>query len=256
MNKKLVVAVVPKQKEVSMERKLKGKGVPIFIGAVMGALIVLMLVGAGTASAAFQVRNTAELNYYSNVVMAFKYAATDTADIRVMFGPAMYLAKNVRNEITGDSSADMVLAGKGDTVTVTLYSANNVGGADTGAWHVYITDTFALLAQVSGQAASVGPDAADSFVYVPASETAMNSSGLDGWVAPDSISYYTGATAPSWNNGTWSAWQAYGAKVEPAGIQGIRWYWRYVPSQNDPYGAATNLAYNLRVNFQIRKNDN
>jgi len=29
-----------------------------------------------------------------------------------------------------------------------------------------------------------------------------------------------------------------------------------VPSQNDPYGAATNLAYNLRVNFQIRKNDN
>ena len=242
-----------------MDKRLKGKGVPIFIGMVMGVLIALILMSTGVARAAFQVRNTAEINYYSNVAMAFKYAATDTADIRIMYGPAMYLAKNVMNEITGDSSANMVLCGKGDTVVVTLYSANNVSGADTNAWHIYITDTFAIFINSTGGAdsASVGPNADDSFVYGTGTETAMSLAGLDGFMAPDSISYYTGATrAGAWKNGTWGAWMAYGSKVEPAGIQGIRWYWRYVPSQLDPYTNPTNLPYNIRVSFKIRKNDN
>ena len=223
----------------------------------MGLVAISMLLFSGLANAAFQVRNTAELNYYSNVAMVYKYAATDTADIRVLYGPLMYLAKNIRNEVTGESSVNMVLCGRGDTITVTLYSANNVNGADTAAWHVYITDTFALLAQISGQAASAGPAADDSFVYVTGSETAMSQAGLDGFVLPDSISYYTGATrAGGWTNGTWGAWQAYGSKSEPAGIQGIRWYWRYVAAQLDPYGVPTSLPYNLRVRFQIKKNDN
>jgi hypothetical protein len=257
MNKKLVAAVASKQKEVGMDKRCKGKGVPMRIGMVMGVLIALILMmSAGVARAAFEVKNLAVLEYYSNVAMSFRYTATDTADIRVMYGPQMYLAKSVRNEVTGNSSTDMVLCGRGDTITFVLTAANNVSGADTGAWWVYVTDTFALFQMVSGESASVGPAGTDSFVYVPASETSMNSAGFDGFVQPNSIAYYTGATAPNWNNGTWSAFQTYVGRVEPAGIQGIKWMWRYVPSQLDPYGAQTNLPYNIRVSFQIKKNDN
>ena len=228
------------------------------------ALLIICLAGvgialsAGTVFAAFQVRNTGQIDYYSNVAMAYKYVFTDTADIRVLFGPNMYLAKNIKNEITNDSSADMVLCGRGDTVSITLYSANNVSGADTGAWHVVITDTFALFMQVGpGQNASAGPAPDDSFTYLTGSETSMSADGVDGFVAPDSIAYYTGATrAGNWADGIWSGWQEYATKIEPAGIQGIRWYYRYVPSQLDPYSDPTDLPYNLRVSFQILKNDN
>jgi len=223
-----------------------------------GFTFIGLIFFSGIANAAFQVRNTGQIDYYSNVLMAYRYIASDTADIRVLYGPKMYLAKSVKNEVTGESSPDMVLCGRGDTITITLYAANNVSGADTAAWHVYVTDTFALFMQVgAGQNASCGPDTGDSFVYVVGSETAAVLDGPDGFVKPDSISYYTGATrAGGWTNGTWSAWQAYDSKSEPQGVQGIRWYWRYVPSKLDSYGNPTNLPYNIRVQFRIKKNDN
>lgn len=222
-----------------------------------GLAAIGLVLAAGTANAAFQVRNKGQIDYYSNVVMAFKYTVTDTADIRVLFGPHMYLSKNIKNEVTGDSSGDMVLAGRGDTVTITLYAANNVAGADTAAWHTVVTDTFNILTQVgAGQNATVGPNAADSFTYVMGSESCALLAGVDGIVAPDSIAYYS-------SGGGWTAWFAYDGNREtnapggnPANIQGIRWYWRYIPSLLDPYDNPTNLPFNLRVWFQIKKNDN
>ena len=274
MNRK-EAAGVSKQKEVGMLKGLwKGKGVPIFIGAVMGALIVLMLMSAGTASASQDVQNWAELVYRSspNVATAFVYAAIDSAVLRVMFGPQMRMAKSVKNEANGDSSDYMVKVNKGDTITVMIEAWNDMAASDSTAHHVLVYDTFALLPFITGgtTGCSVGPLAnGNSFTYVASSETYTQGNS---YTAPTQIAYYNyltkrwegdggGDVVVNLNDPYDADWITYGAAREgsaPGGstsnIVGIAWYWPQVFSRTASDGNTT--PYEVKVQFQIKKNDN
>ena len=228
------------------------------------ALIVPMIIGmmsVGIGQAAIEVDNTAQIVYYSNVQMAFSYTATDTARLIVLYGPQMSLAKNLQNDVTGESSPESIAVNKGDTVTVVLYSANNEPQADTSSWHVTVMDTFAVLVGVGANSATVGPTASDSFVYVAGSETATTG---ESHTLPDSVAYYA--------NGAWGTWYAYGSKDEadPLNddsdlgknyITGIKWYWRRIDCVRK-YTPGTGLEdwvdanYKVRVQFKLKKNDN
>ena len=235
------------------------------LGVLLGLAILVGFVGV--SQAAFQVTNTAQLVYFSNVYAAYSYSFTDTAAISVLFGPQMYVAKNVRNDVTGDSSANQVPAGKGDTVTFFIYAANDQPQADTAAWHVIIFDTFTYLVGTTSNA-SVGETAATcSFTYVPGSETiAYSGAGETVAVSPNYITYYIDGTGwlgnfdPSTQTRT-GTWYTYDAAREsaiavPGRIQGIKWYWTYVPSDKDALGASTGLPYVTKVKYSLKKNNN
>ena len=223
------------------------------------ALIVPMIIGmmsVGIGQAAVEVDNTAQIVYYSNVQMAFSYTATDTARLIVLYGPQMSLAKNLQNDVTGESSPESVAVNKGDTVTVVLYSANNEPQADTSSWHVTIMDTFAVLVGVGANSATVGPTASDSFVYVTGSVSAISG---DSHTLPDSVSFYT---AGSWRD--YVAWADRASEEVTVGaenVQGIRWYWRRIDCVRK-YTPGTGLEnwvdanYKTRVQFKLKKNDN
>ena len=260
-----------------MDRKLKGKGVPIFIGAVMGVLIVLMLVSAGTAGAAVSVQNWADLIYRSSPSMAtaFSYLRTDSAVLRVMYGPNMRMAKGLRNEVSGDASDYLVKVNKGDTITIMLEAWNDVVSGDSTAHHIVLYDTFALLSfyQYGNSGCLVGPDdGANSFTYVTNSE----SESTDGtYTAPTYIAYYdyvqkqwegTGGNPvvltsdPSIPANNWIPYgpnwedQVNGIPGNANQIVGIAWYWTFVYSLYADEG--DNSPYAVRVQFQIKKNDN
>ena len=273
MNKKLVVAVVPKQKEVSMERKLKGKGVPIFIGAVMGVLIALILMSTGTARAAVNVQNWAQIIYRSspNVSTAFMYTSTDSAVLRVLIGPSMRMAKWTKNEVSGELG-ELVGVNKGDTITVVLEAWNDTQtGGDSTAHHVVIYDTFAFLPFYQGGDTGylVGPDnGVNSFTYVAGSETY---SQINTCAIPAKIAYYDSVAGWVGMNGNPVTltdpddvnWIAYDSSREANAatalsnlgrVTGIAWYWTYVYAATADSGATS--PYAIKVSFQIKKNDN
>jgi hypothetical protein len=153
----------------------------------------------------------------------------------------------------------MVHVSRGESVTFHLYSENNLSNAaDTDAWHITVTDSFALLHIVALQGGSVGPNASDSFTYVAGSETAT---ATDWNVWPDSIAYYVRAS------GTWTAWQTYSVRNETlvpggaAAISGIKWQWDRISSKTvwddvTQTNIPSNLAYKLHVQFSVLRKDN
>ena len=251
------VQQIPSSKEVGMEKRLKGKDVPIFIGAVMGALIVLTLMSAGVARAGFRVENRADLVYYTSEQLKVAYTDFDTAWLIVLYGPKMTLAKWVKNEVTGETNPDFAHVSRGESVTFHLYSQNDDPG-DTDAWGVTITDTFATLAAVSPgtTTATVGSDTVTkTFTFV------TGSSGCDSnadSMRPDSISY-------SANGTDWSPWQAYATGITTVNsattITGIRWYWNHIASKTvwsdaSNSNVASNRPYSIHVWYSILRNDN
>lgn len=252
------------KKEVKMCKRL------CLVLALAGFIILL---SAGIAEAAFEVQNWGRLVYYSNVLQVFRYDRTDSAVLRILFGPEMFLAKNVRNEVTGDSDEYKVKVGRGDTVTFTLYSANNRPNADTTAHHVILSDTFDIFGQVDGiQDATVGPnDGINSFTYVPASEYATTDGG-DSYCTPTNIAYYDGTqwegtgeavvdiTDPSDPN--WITYSTDAATNESnwggtlGNIRGITWYWTIVECVRDDEGTDQDKPYKIQTQFQLKKNDN
>lgn len=260
MNKKEKVGAVgvPKQKEEGMNRMWKGKGVPMKIGMVAGALIVSMLMGAGAARAGFEVQNRADIVYFTSVQQLISYTAFDTAWVVVLYGPKMFIAKGVANEVTGESSPDMVHVSRGESITFHLYSQND-DPADTDAWHVTITDSFAMLSMILLSNASVGPSMVnDSFTYCTGTEVATAGNS---YAVPDSIQYYVVGTG-------WTNSQTYSAKNEATGtggasrIAGIKWYWRRISSKTVWSDAAGNNIvaspgnYKIHVQFSLKRNDN
>lgn len=240
--------------------------------AVMGLVLCV-----GSANAAFRVDNTGQIVYYSNILAAYSYTFTDTARLTVLFGPEMYLRKYVKNNITGDSDANQVNVGRGDTITFRLYSANNQPNADTAAWHVLMFDTFALFANVAPGVATATTghsdtmtNAGDSFTYIPGSETVTYEANPESMVIPNSITYYIeGVGWLGWFDaashtpqGTWYNYDANreAGLAEPKRVQGIKWYWNYVPSENtvdiDGNLISTGLPYIVKVQFSLKKNDN
>ena len=260
--------------------KIKGRGGEdkmkklILISSIIAVMGLVFCVGS--ANAAFRVDNTGQIVYYSNIYAAYSYTFTDTARIVVLFGPEMYLQKNVRNEVTGESSANQVPAGRGDTITFYLYAANDQPNADTAAWYVIIYDTFPILAGVGGGAtASVGQNdfttnGGDSFTYVPGSETVAYSPGGETvMVTPNFITYYIEGTgwlgdfnpATQARTGTWYAYDdARESLITPKQVQGIKWFWTYVPSAFTVDTEGNNISsgnpYVTKVKYSIRKNNN
>ncbi|MFA5021147.1 MAG: hypothetical protein WC517_03760, partial [Patescibacteria group bacterium] len=193
------------------------------------------------------------------------------AAISVLFGPQMYVAKNVRNDVTGDSSANQVPAGRGDTITFFIYAANDQPNADTAAWYVIIFDTFTYLVGTGADSASVGQSDAitnggDSFTYIPGSETiAYSGAGETVVVTPNFITYYIEGTgwlgdfnpATQARTGTWYAYDAARESlITPKQVQGIKWFWTYVPSDKDGAGTSTGLPYVTKVKYSLKKNNN
>ena len=227
------------------------------IGAVAGALIVSMLMGAGMARAGFEVQNRADIVYFTSVQQLISYTAFDTAWLVVLYGPKMLIAKSVQNEVTSETSPDMVHVSRGESITFHLYSENN-DPADTDAWHVTITDSFAILSMVLLSNASVGPSMVnDSFTYCTGTEVATASNS---YAVPDSIQYCAA--------GVWGSSQTYSTRSETAGtggasrISGIKWYWRRVSSRqvwSDAIGnniVASPGNYKIHVQFSLKRNDN
>ena len=253
-----------------MDRKWKGKGVPIFIGAVLGVLIALILMSAGVARAGIRVQNRADLVYYTSVNQVVSYTNFNTCDLVVLFGPRMFLEKWIMNEATRETNTTMVHVSRGESITIHLESENSGANADTDAWHVTIVDIVNTLTQMVGGTATVGPNSGtsgvvhDSFTYIAGTETATNANS---YTVPDSIQYYV------YGQG-WSNWQAYGSKNEttvwpngPGGsnnISGFRWYWRNIPSANkwdDSPGLGGNTPnagarYKINTTFSLQRNDN
>ena len=250
-----------KEKQISKRRRYK-MGKRFYAVLVLAGLMAL---GTGIGYAAFEVTNTAELAYYSNWQQTFKYGMTDTAAIRVLFGPQMTLAKNVQNVITSESSADKVLASKGDTVMFVLYAHNDQSQADTAAWHVVIADTFTM------NSATVGPNpVTDSFTYVAGSETSVSG---ESYTIADSIAYYNGTNwvglaggIVTLTNPSDTEWIPYAGNHEAnapgglaANIRGIAWYFRRVGCIKDAYGADNSgieSRYKIQTSFKLFKNNN
>ena len=260
-----------------MDRKWKGKGVPIFIGAVMGVLIALILMSAGVARAGIRVQNRADLIYYTSVTQVVSYTNFNTCDLVVLFGPRMFLEKWIKNEATNETSTTMVHVSRGESVTFHLESENSGANADTDAWHVTIVDNISVLAQVIGGTATVGPNSVtlgvvhDSFTYIAGTESATTGSS---YTVPDWIQYYV--YGKGWAPNTWTYATAQATREAdpynnasndgPARIAGFRWYWRNIPSAtkwddslNGGLGGNTANAaakYKITTVFSVQRNDN
>ena len=258
MNKKLAAVGVPKQKEVGMLKSLwKGKGVPVFIGAVTGVLIALLLMSAGVARAGFRVENRADLIYYTSEQLKISYTGFDTAWLVVLYGPKMTIAKWVKNEVTGETNPDFAHVSRGESVTFHLYSQNDDPG-DTDAWGVTITDTFSMLAAVSPgtMTATVGSDTVTkTFTFVLGSADCDSNAEC---APPDSVSYST-------DGSVWTGWQDYPTGIATLNglttITGIRWYWNHIASKV-VWDDATNTnissgrQYMIHLWYSILRNDN
>jgi len=262
-------AKVQSKKEVQMFKRL-WKGAPINIG-VVALIVIAVVMSAGVATASQDVQNWAELVYRSspNVATAFMYAAIDSAVLRIMYGPQMRVSKWVRNEVSGDMSDYMVKVNRGDTITVIIEAWNDMAASDSTAHHVLIYDTFALLPFFTGgtTGCSVGPLAnGNSFTYVAGSETYTQGNS---YTAPAKIAYYDyvdkrweGTAGPvNINDPTDGNWITYSGTREtnaPGGntsnIVGIAWYSTYVYSKTASDG--NTMPYEVKVQFQIKKNDN
>ena len=115
--------------------------------AVLLLMTALGIVWSGTTYAAVNVQNWSDLIYRSspNMATAFSYLRTDSAVLRVMYGPNMRMAKGLHNEVSGDASDYLVKVNKGDTVTIILEAWNDVVSGDSTAHHIVLYDTFALV---------------------------------------------------------------------------------------------------------------
>jgi len=262
MKRSLVeVAGVSKQKEVQMGRLWKGKGVPMFIGAVTGVLIVLMLMSAGIARAGFRVENRADLMYYTSIQQKIAYTGFDTAMIVVLYGPKMTIEKWAKNDVTGESTTSDTMSthvSRGETLSFHLYSQNDLPG-DTDAWYVTITDTFSVLNGVpaGSPTATVGSDTiTKSFTFVTGSASCDSVSAL--YMQPDDLSYSESAA-------TWTAWESYTTGVVTMNLKttitGIRWRWKHIASKTvwDDVTNSNILSgrpYLIHVWYSILRNDN
>ena len=234
---------------------------------------------AGQADAAVTVQNWAQLVYRSSpvVAQAFVYSSTDSAVLRIMYGPSMRMAKWVRNEQSGDTSDYQVRVNKGDIITVVIDAWNDLTQTDSTAHHVVVYDTFALLPfyQYGNTGCLVGPDnGVNSFTYVTGSETYAQGNS---YAIPAKIAYYdsvagwvgTGGATVDINDPNDADWITYNGSRETNGatalsnisrLTGIAWYWTQVYSawdENSGYPTQNPGArYMTRVQFQVKKNNN
>jgi hypothetical protein len=244
-----------------MNKVWKGKGVPMKIGMVTGALIALMLMGAVKAQAGFRVMNEADLVYYTSAQLKVAYTSFDTALIVVLYGPKMTIQKWVVNEVTGESTTSDTQGthvSRGESITFHLYSQNDVPG-DTDAWGVMITDTFSALSSVipSTTPATVGADTTTkTFTFIPGSANCDTT--VASYMTPDSVSYCE-------SGGTWTGWAAYAAGIATVNglktITGIRWYWNHIASKTvwddaSNSNIASGRPYLIHVWFSLLRNDN
>ena len=228
------------------KRVLKLLGVIVLLGQLF---IVCPLEGY------YLVNNQATLSYSNITGFTHAETASNTVCLVVLYGPDMRLEKFAKNEVTGESSTNLVPVNKGDTITISLYAANNQPNAETAAWHVYIYDTFTNLVGIVGQSATVG-DQNDSFTYAMGSETVAYDINPESATIPDSIAYFDGTS--------WTAFMPYSTKSDTTGngkpVKGMAWYWRYVPSQMYyvyPSGMEyTGDKYRIQVKFSIKRNNN
>jgi len=99
---------------------------------------IQLLAGMGVARAAILVNNTAELNYADN---RHKYFAPvqDTAAVLVVSPPNISITKDVYNVRTGETSPDVVIAIRSDTVEFLLRFTNS---GEANAENVSMHDTI------------------------------------------------------------------------------------------------------------------
>ena len=99
---------------------------------------IQLLAGMGVVYAAFDVSNTALLEYSDNRGW-FPTTVTDTAAIRIVDGPSVKIAKDVFNTRTGETSPDIVDAYRGDMV---LFRITIINTGDYYARYVEIADSI------------------------------------------------------------------------------------------------------------------
>jgi hypothetical protein len=253
-----------KKEQISKRRRYK-MGKRFYVVLVL--LGILFLMGTGLVEAGFDVNNRAYLLYYSNPARTFSYALSDTAVIRVLYGPAMRMAKYVQNMNSGETSNDRVVAARGDVIRFVIDGANDLPAADTYAHHVTIMDTFANLFP-GDNTATVGPAASNSFTYVAGSETATNDNSFP---LPNKIAYYClgvgwqgiGGAVVNIYNPSDPNWITYASGRETTWggstdqIVGIAWYWQSVQCVRNEFGQTiTGSKYMIRSEFRIQKNNN
>jgi len=212
-----------------------------------------------------------------SAVTAFTYFRSDSAVLRVMFGPNMRMSKWLRNEISNDAG-EIVKVNRGDTVSIILEAWNDVVSGDSTAHHVVIYDTFALIpfSQYGVTGCKVGPwdgvseiNSGNSFTYLAGSESASLGGTCTG---PTKIAYYDSIVGWVGNGGVsvnissiqpaeLAKWITYNGAREASApssrtdrITGIAWYWPSVYSQNADSG--NTAPYAVRVQFTLKKNDN
>jgi uncharacterized repeat protein (TIGR01451 family) len=99
--------------------------------------LVLMGLGMGVVHASYTAQNKASLNFRSS--RGTLTTVTDTASVRIVNGPNVSIAKDVRNVRSNETSTDIVSALHGDTIEFILSITNS--GDDYGR-NVVIIDTI------------------------------------------------------------------------------------------------------------------
>jgi len=158
---------------------------------LLGVLTCLMLFASGMEAvrAAMLVNNSASLNY-TDYGRHYYAPVQDTAAVFVTKPPEITLTKDVANLRTGETSPDIVVAMKGDTIEFTL-KFTNIG--ETDAFNVVMFDSIPL-----------------GTVYIPGSATDTNN--LDPVDPPDTITFQhiAGGEFDTEDTGT---------------VTAIRWHW-------------------------------
>ena len=152
------------------------------LAILLGALICLTvtIAGTGLVYATHIVTNTVGVDWTDNIGN-FYITVRDTAAVRVFLQPNLVITKDVRNVGTGETSADIISAVRGDTIEFILTISNT---GNTYALDVVMIDSIpAGTEYIIGSATETGsldpidPPDTITFQHIAGGEFDTNESG-------------------------------------------------------------------------------